>query len=151
METAESAHENYLSVVYVSTATAPFTKDELAELLQKSQERNRLVDVTGMLLHHDGSFIQAIEGPPTAVRELHNKIVADARHSGIITLLESDIAEREFGEWQMAFRDLTSLSEEERSGYSEFLNSTDLPADFASDPGRSKKLLLSFRNGLNIN
>ena len=151
MHTPESVNEQFLSVVYVSTATEPFTRDELAELLEKSRHRNRQVEITGMLLHHDGSFIQAIEGPPAAVRALHHKIVGDPRHTGIITLLEAQIETREFGEWEMAFRDLASLGASERDGYSDFLNSKDLPGHFASDPSRSKKLLLSFKSGLNIN
>lgn len=151
MNDPNRANEKYLSVVYVSTATEEFDKQALADLLAVSQANNCQVGVTGMLLHHDGSFIQAIEGPPDAVRQLHTRITEDSRHTGIITLLEYEIDEREFGEWQMGFRDLGALDHGERDGYSDLLNSNDLPAGLAGDPARSKKLLLSFRDTIRIN
>lgn len=114
-------HENgtpparYLSIVYVSTATVEFTKADLAALLETSRTNNRLVNVTGMLLHHDGSFMQAIEGPHDEVRALHTRITNDRRHTGIMNLLECEIDQREFGDWQMAFRDIGSARAEQRA------------------------------------
>ena len=151
MNENETSPKRYLSIVYVSSATEQFGKDELAALLETSRTNNRLANVTGMLLHHDGCFIQAIEGPPDAVRALHTRITMDPRHTGITNLLEREIDEREFGEWQMAFRDLAAADEQQRAGYSDLFNrAANQSADFADRPARAQRLLLSFRETARI-
>lgn len=140
--------EHYLSVVYVSTATELFTPDELVLLLDKSRKYNSLASITGMLLHDSGNLMQVIEGPPEAVRELEAKIHGDPRHSGIITLLEAEIEEREFGDWSMAFRNTIAADDGQPDGYSKLLNSKQQAEELAADPSRAKTLLLSFRSSL---
>ena len=49
------------------------------------------------------------------------RIRRDPRHNGIIPLFEGPIEERVFGEWQMAFDDLTALERAGQPGASDFL------------------------------
>jgi hypothetical protein len=57
-------------VVYVSSSTQLFTKSDLQILLQKARDRNTQLDLTGMLLYKDGSFMQVLEGKEEAVTKL---------------------------------------------------------------------------------
>lgn len=133
-----------LSVVYVSSATAPFSEAELVELLAHSREKNRRLDVTGMLLYHDGNFIQVLEGPAGAVQQLYDTIGADPRHRGVIRLLTRNIEEREFPESAMGFVNLNDPALRELPGYTEFLNQ---PLE-KCDSGMAWRLLEVFRRNL---
>ena len=117
--------ESLLFFSYASNATPEFNRDELALLLASSRLRNAADDITGLLLYRGGNFIQALEGPEAAVRATVARIERDPRHAGIIPLFEGPIEQRVFGEWQMAFDDLTDL-ERVQAGASDFLMSAPL-------------------------
>jgi hypothetical protein len=101
-------------LVYVSAATRPFSEDELVALLALSRARNAERDVTGRLLHVDGSFIQAIEGSGAAVQELFGRIARDPRHRGIVVLEDGPIPARGFAAWRMDYRRLARAEIEQR-------------------------------------
>lgn len=135
-------------LVYMSSATEPFTKDQLRELLKGSHRRNARAGITGLLLYKDGNFMQVLEGEETAVRQLFEKIKQDARHHDIITLLQQSIPERQFSDASMAFRDLNSAESKAIPGYSEFLN-TPLDGELmAKDLPRCQRLLLLFKKNI---
>lgn len=90
-----------LSIVYVSTATIPFSSDELSELLNRSRRNNLLTDLTGVLLHREGRFLQVLEGPEDLIRGRMALISADPRHSDVEVLLEETIEQRRFPQWSM--------------------------------------------------
>jgi hypothetical protein len=96
----------YLSVVYSSIATVPFTEVDLAILLATSRMNNEPKDVTGVLLHRAEHFMQALEGPVGAVRALLRRIAADERHHDVRTLDEEYLTVRRFGSWSMGYRPL---------------------------------------------
>lgn len=93
-----------LSVVYASAATVPFSEDDLGALLAHSRRANRDRDVTGLLVHAEGQFMQVLEGPEARVRPLLARIAADPRHTGVWVLAEERIGERRFADWAMGFR-----------------------------------------------
>jgi hypothetical protein len=95
-------------IVYVSAANASLSAGQLEELLEQSRHRNRQLGITGMMIHLDGNFMQAIEGPEAAVKDLFNRIQSDRRHSGVITLLREYTDHRRFPEWAMGYRDIHS-------------------------------------------
>jgi hypothetical protein len=66
-----------------------------------SMGRNRLVDVTGLLLTHEGWFLQALEGPTPAVEALLAKISSDTRHRGLRILHAGPAQARMFEDWNM--------------------------------------------------
>ncbi len=137
-----------LSLVYVSSAARELSNDELVTLLHQSREKNARLDVTGMLLYKDGNFMQVLEGPDHAVRELFEAICSDGRHRGVIRLLEQPIEEREFPGWSMAFQNLRDGSLRNLSGYSEFMNEPLDSKAFQTDPGHAQRLLQVFRKNL---
>ena len=137
-----------LTLVYVSTATMEFSDTQLVDLLCLCRKRNEAELITGLLLYKDGNFIQALEGPDEAVRSKFSAICRDARHRGIITLLEKPIQERRFADWSMGFRNLNDPGLRDTPGYSEFLNEPFTSDSFRADPSRAMHLLGIFRRNM---
>lgn len=135
-------------IVYTSTATEPFGRTELMELLKGSVRRNTQAGITGLLLFHDGAFIQALEGEKAALVELFEKISRDPRHHHIIRLIQGPIEGRYFPNSAMAFRDLDSPELRRLSGYSEFLNTPLNGELLAKDIPMCKRLLLLFKKNI---
>ena len=64
--------------------------------------RNKKLGVTGALLINDDQFVQTLEGPEPAVRDLYAKISKDRRHEHVELLESGDVAGRVSGRWAMA-------------------------------------------------
>lgn len=109
-------------IIYMSSAIVPFSQSDLESLLQVSRRNNVALAVTGLLLYKDGNFLQTLEGEQLVVENLFSKISADSRHTKIATFIKEDIAEREFPNWSMGFRDLTTSSDDKCEGFNEILN-----------------------------
>lgn len=95
-------------VVYSSRASQYFTESELVALCEDASERNRQYGVTGLLLYDGYRFLQALEGPETAVRKIMQSIEADSRHQQILYLADQKTDRRRFGEWSMSFKTVPS-------------------------------------------
>lgn len=134
-----------VQLVYVSSAIELFSNEALLELLRKSREKNRQLDITGLLLYKEGNFIQVLEGPDEVVQNLYAVISKDSRHTGLITLSKTEITEREFGDWAMGFRNMTKIAERE-AGLSSFLTESIAPETFQRQPSRALIFLRTFRN-----
>ena len=89
-------------VIYASTSVISLTDAELLERLEKFRTANIEHGITGLLMYHDGNWIQYIEGD--SVGQLYANICADPSHKGIITLDEGSVAERVFPDWSMGFQ-----------------------------------------------
>jgi hypothetical protein len=135
-------------LVYVSSAVTPFSGSELVDLLKKSHEKNATLGITGMLLYKDGNFMQVLEGEEEVVRTLYTRIAGDPRHRGLHTLLQRPLAERQFPDWSMGFRDLNAADALSIPGYSEFLNAPLTGEEFASNPTRCQKFLMMFKRNM---
>lgn len=79
----------------------------LDDLLERARAKNGGLGVTGMLLYRQGDFMQVLEGPKDDVLSLYSTIIRDPRHHSVTTLVNTDVAERGFGDWSMAFREVT--------------------------------------------
>jgi hypothetical protein len=101
-------------LVYASQIS-PTCKDDLrgamAEILTHAIAANRPRDVTGLMVAHRGWFVQALEGPPEAVKLLFETISADARHHHALPVVECAVDERAFGQWAMGARLLSQGDE----------------------------------------
>ena len=145
VETGGGSEASVFSLVYVSSATLPFSGEDLRALLATCRKNNAELGVTGMLLYKDGNFMQVLEGDEEAVRGLYDRIETDPRHNGEIVLQQGPAEERQFPDWSMGFRDLTSPEEKSTPGYSEFLNSPLTGREFSGNPSRAQRLLLTFK------
>lgn len=132
-------------LVYLSAALAPFTPQELDELLKISRRNNARDGLTGMLLYEKGSFFQVLEGEEEKVREVFARISKDPRHHRVVVLSERNIPAREFAEWTMGY---VVLDERKRElpGYVDFFRDAPNPA---SDRlrGAAELMLAAFRGG----
>lgn len=97
-----------ISLVYTSSAAAPFRETALEHLLEECRRLNSERDVTGMLLYRGERFIQVLEGPASLVRRLAQTISQDPRHRDMRVLLDESIETRRFAEWTMGYRTLQS-------------------------------------------
>ena len=78
--------------------------DAVDDIIRASIANNRAVSITGLLLVHQGWFLQALEGPAAAVLTTYGRIVDDARHEAAQVLSAGPAERREFGEWNMCAR-----------------------------------------------
>ena len=90
-------------LMYVSTASWKMDGGDLNAILDRSRINNRRLGVTGLLLHLDHGFLQILEGPEDAVLEIFARVERDHRHIGVHILVQRDVSERLFGEWNMGF------------------------------------------------
>lgn len=90
------------SLVYISAATGDLNPLQDTALLSRWRAHNARHDITGVLLHKDGDFLQYLEGPEPELTLLYAHIGADPRHTHLIELLREPIARREFANWPLA-------------------------------------------------
>ena len=76
---------------------------EIQAILAASRTNNRRVGVTGALLFSADCFAQVLEGPLDAVEQTFERIQCDRRHGTVTVLKCSRVADREFGDWSMAY------------------------------------------------
>ena len=77
---------------------------EIDALIAASMRNNRAAAITGLLLIHDGWFLQALEGPAEAVMITYQRILNDPRHTDSRVLSAGPASGREFGDWNMCAR-----------------------------------------------
>ena len=73
-------------------------------IIRASIRNNRHVSVTGLLLAHDGWFMQALEGPRDAVMTTYGRILNDPRHAEPRLIVAAPAPSREFADWNMCAR-----------------------------------------------
>jgi hypothetical protein len=131
------------NITYLSSAIPEFTREELIAALEHWKARNEAENVSGILIYHEGNILQVLEGEQATVKATFQRISRDLRHVGILPLIQEPIAERQFDEWTMAFRDLT-LDSDEIDGFNDLLNATHPEAELHLAPSKVKTFLLGF-------
>ena len=93
-------------ITYTSEASVPFDRRALLDLLHEARGFNHIDQITGLLLHDRGRFLQVVEGPAKEVGDLLERLQRDARHKNfkIHSDLKTEI--RLFPDWKMGFGDL---------------------------------------------
>lgn len=110
--------------LYRSRATRHLKSPEILELLNRARLNNGDLNLTGMLLFHNGCFTQVLEGDRATVTRMKDKISSDGLHGDIVTLYEGEWESRVFSSWSMAFRKPTEIEREKLEHY--------LPLDWAA-------------------
>ena len=132
-------------IIYASVSTRPIEEKELLAMLKRSREKNARLGITGMLLHCDHAFIQALEGPKDRVMELFHVIQEDARHSRIAVLFEGPIKQRSFSQWSMGFKRPSQDELAVIEGYTPYLAVGDDPNAIKNYSSVALKLIGAFR------
>lgn len=94
-------------IVYRSTSTAGSGRaaDDIPDIMRQAAARNGIEGVTGLLYAEDDMFLQVIEGPSDSISDLIARLYDDDRHRELTILVDQPIAQREFGDWTMIYRD----------------------------------------------
>ncbi|MDR4462292.1 MAG: BLUF domain-containing protein [Nitrospirales bacterium] len=132
-------------IIYASAATRPIEEDELLTMLKHAREKNKQLGITGMLLHCDGSFIQALEGPEDQVKSMLGVIRRDSRHSRIAVLFEGPIQNRSFSQWSMGFNRPSKEKLTRSEGYTPYLEIGDDAQAINNYSSVALKLIGAFR------
>lgn len=101
-------------VAYISLESRRLEREEIFEIARISRIKNDLRGITGVLMFHDGLFLQVLEGPDPDIEQLLARLRMDGRHREVRILLDELTSERHFPDWSMALVDLADLSEEDR-------------------------------------
>ncbi len=142
----EPEPEPVFQLLYISAGTQDFSEEELEQLLDVARRNNELLNVTGMLLYHEGSFIQALEGEQSVVEGLYQKIGTDKRHLETRILYRGDIPDRDFKSWSMGFYRSKQSSKDNLEGFHHFLRNG-FRTGSKEDEGTARKALQAFREG----
>lgn len=89
-------------LLYCSLASEPMGLLQTAQLLDNACRLNKMDHITGLLMVHDGIYVQWLEGPTLAVTELWARLRRDKRHHCVVKLLENrEAEERSCPDWSM--------------------------------------------------
>ncbi len=92
-------------LIYTSRWSDEVEKD-LGEIVRRiiatSIRNNRIVDVSGLLVAHEGWFIQALEGARDKLAALMDRIGADPRHKDVRVIASGPAESRAFRDWNMS-------------------------------------------------
>ncbi len=85
---------------------------QIGDILAASVRNNAKVEVSGLLIAHQGWFVQVLEGAALDVQTTLGRISHDHRHSESKIISVSPVEERLFGAWAMCAPSLTTIDDE---------------------------------------
>ncbi len=90
---------------YISNEKQYFTDEDLRVLMMRAREKNKRMELTGLLLYDNGTFLQVLEGPQDSIEIMKQELLNDSRHENMDVIYSSDkLFEREFANWRMGFQ-----------------------------------------------
>jgi hypothetical protein len=92
-------------IAYTSQAIGQFSKRNLLDLLHYARAFNKIDNITGVLMHREGAFLQVLEGSSEDVGDLLSRILSDPRHNKIKIILDASVDRRLFSNWTMGCAD----------------------------------------------
>ena len=92
-------------IAYTSQAIGQFSKRNLLDLLHYARAFNKIDNITGILMHRRGAFLQVLEGSSEDVGNLLSRILSDPSHHKIKIILDASIDRRIFSNWTMGCAD----------------------------------------------
>jgi len=133
-------------LVYMSAAVDLPTEAELERILLASRRNNLGLEITGMLLYGEGTFIQLLEGDKQRVLDLYARLGEDGRHRRLMMMLQGTETTRHFPDWSMGFRVMNHQEIVGVPGFNEFMSGTGSVAELSNEPRNARKLLSYFRD-----
>lgn len=107
-----SDHDRLVRLVYLSTAADSIDLARLNAILARARRNNVENRITGLLMFHEGRFMQILEGRAEDVERTFSRISANPLHSDIVRLQDDEIEERCFSQWTMGFVGVNALETE---------------------------------------
>jgi hypothetical protein len=130
-------------LIYTSTAAKDLGELDLSRILLEARRNNERAGVTGMLLYHQRSFLQVLEGEATTLDRVFKRIEADDRHARVAVLLRQPVPARQFADWAMGFVADKQIAQS-LPGFSDFLQHR---GDMTKASGLATSILAKFRDG----
>ena len=92
------------TLLYTSLLAPDAVIADVADIARTSRRRNRLDDITGLLVFDGSSFAQLVEGPQPAIVDLRDRLVADRRHCDMDVLVFGRLGSaRQFPGWDLGY------------------------------------------------
>ena len=115
-------------IVYVSEAAGSVGSGlmPLIDIIGVSEQNNRRDHLTGVLMRHDGQFLQVLEGARADLNRVMARVSQDRRHDNLRMLSDQPISERLFPDWAMARLETTP---DVKAFLANGLKQTDVPAE----------------------
>jgi hypothetical protein len=88
-------------LIYSSQAVPSLQYSDLLDIMEKSEQNNLPVGLTGMLCYGDSMFLQVLEGSREMVNRTYHRIVNDKRHFNPEIIECSEVDRRHFAVWSM--------------------------------------------------
>lgn len=108
-------------LLYISNAIDTVALEDLLAIQEKAIRINARQNITGILFHIEGHYVQFLEGESTAVLDRFEAISRESRHDSVELLYHRPATERYFEEWHMAMLDLELHTETERQNLREMV------------------------------
>lgn len=124
--------EKMIGIAFTSSMKYGLSKAERKSLVKDARVNNKRLEISSVLLHCDGSFMQYMEGPEADVDAAYSRIELDSRHRGVIQLFHRGVSEREFVRSEMRYCE-TGEADSETSEVSAWLR----PKGGSADLGRT--------------
>ncbi|MGC2165596.1 MAG: BLUF domain-containing protein [Gallionella sp.] len=134
-----------IQIIYVSTASDPPSESDLVTLLGSARIKNRLRQITGLLLYSNNTYLQLLEGESKVVLDLYDAICKDPRNEGNTILRQSEIFARDFPDWTMGFENLETDAAKELPGFVEVFGGKLDQSIAVNNKTNAIKLLMGFR------
>ena len=102
-----------LQLAFISTFGLSVTEKDITDILDRSRKNNRTDEITGILIADGMRFLQVLEGDRKKVQATFARIGVDKRHFAIFKLIDREAPDRDFGEWDMAYRQVQNATDED--------------------------------------
>ena len=122
----------------------------IAAILQTSRRKNKLHNITGMLLCANNGVLQVLEGEDACVSELYRSIELDKRHNEIFLLSKTEVTKRQFASWDMGFRRLNETEISNSRMAAEVFNADRNEISNRVAPGPALAMLVLFGQGIEV-
>jgi|ERR1043165_246003 hypothetical protein len=132
-------------IIYLSSATDLPDDSDLKSILVKSRENNTRDGITGVLLYHEGNFIQVLEGEGEKIHDTYMRILNDKCHKGVHKMIEREAAQRGFPDWSMGFKTISGEQFKAIEGYRD-LHQEDVVSDVDSTLGANHPILILLKS-----
>lgn len=96
-------------LIYMSVSAKELTAPDLEQILEASRRYNSENHITGLLVVKENTFLQVLEGDSEVIKPLFQKVRTDQRHREISIISWETIENRNFPEWSMGFKNLSTI------------------------------------------
>lgn len=128
-------------IIYLSTASPDVSDDDIKWLFEKARKNNARDAISGLSVYHKKTFIQVLEGPSDKLSACFERIQQNPMHHSVTVVNDTQVEERVFEEWSMAYR---TLEDGETILHRQFTDLRDLNTSGMLDNAKKDVVVKSF-------